>query len=137
MQKEERDGYIAGAISLLFALYFGFVLNSSGWTVKGQELSFVLLFGFSVLGAGSILKPTSIGSITSEIFRNMAKNARENVNSTAAQIQKDVKSSQQIIGDHNTINIGEKREMKKQKKKRGKLYFTSVPSGKSGYWDKN
>ena len=80
MDPKRKNGYIAGIVSLLGSSIFGIFVINYGLSLSGQILA-VLALIFGVLGIGSLLKPESIGEITSQLLKNIAKNMEEQTNS--------------------------------------------------------
>jgi hypothetical protein len=72
VNETRKKGYIAGIISIFICIIFAIMVYQLGWNTTGQILTaFSGLFG--VLGIGSLVKPESIGSITSQILENIGK----------------------------------------------------------------
>ncbi|MDD5700102.1 MAG: hypothetical protein PHH00_02830 [Candidatus Nanoarchaeia archaeon] len=76
MKKEEEyksKGRIAGIISVIICAIFAILVINFGWDLTGQILTaFSALFG--ILGVGSLIKPESIGQVTSQILHNISQN---------------------------------------------------------------
>ncbi len=74
-----KRGYIAGIISILICVIFAIMVFQLGWNTTGQILTaFSGLFG--ILGVGSLIKPESMGSITSQILENIGRDDEQESN---------------------------------------------------------
>lgn len=75
MTESKKKGYVAGVVSLLIGIIFGVIVFQLGWDMTGQILTaFSALF--SLLGIGSLIKPESVGIVTSQFLENITKNIR-------------------------------------------------------------
>lgn len=72
---DKKKGYVAGVVSILIGVIFGVVSFNFGWDTTRQIVTaFSVLF--SILGIGSLIKPDTIGVITSSILENIGKNTK-------------------------------------------------------------
>ena len=106
MDEKTKSGYVAGVISILIYIVFIIFAADSGWNMASKVMGvFGLMFG--ILGIGSLLKPETIGQITSQVLENIARNAEEQGSHTHQQNQYNPNNSPQAYTESGDITINQ------------------------------
>ncbi len=75
LEESKKQGRIAGIISIVICAIFVILVFQFGWDLTGQILTaFSALFG--ILGVGSLISPSTMGRITSQILHNISENTK-------------------------------------------------------------
>ena len=72
LTESKKKGYMAGIFSIIIAVIFGVMVFQFGWGTTGQIMTAISAL-FSILGIGSLLKPESIGILTSEFLDSIGR----------------------------------------------------------------
>jgi hypothetical protein len=105
MDEKRKEGYVTGLGCLVIFAIFLPTAISTGWNTSGQIFwIFTVLFGG--LGFGSLWKPDSVGTVTSQFLKNFAKSEEEVSDSHNKQIQKESAGGVQVMAsDQAEVNI--------------------------------
>jgi hypothetical protein len=112
MEKNKKEGYLAGGVFLLVGILMSVVGLDQGW--NNGKITIIIGAFFLLAGGGSIWKPESIGQVLAYYLERLAKNQeggtsqyqQGNKNSTQAKAKRDVN----ITNYYDRGNLPEERE---------------------------
>jgi hypothetical protein len=116
MDKETKDGYVAGLVCLLVFAVLAYYTIMSASNASSAVITGIFAAFFGGLGFGSLAKPNTVGAIVSQFFRNF-EGEKEGSDSHNKQVQKETSGSVQVMGDQAQININVPPREKEQAQK--------------------